>query len=118
MTPRPLRSLSEGEEPDPRFSLANERTLLAWIRTSLGLAAAGLAAYAFAGEEVPPILLVPLAVTLLAAAGLVALAALQRWFAVEVALRRQLPLPLPWLALPVVALLVGAVVAGVVLVVR
>lgn len=32
-----------GEEPDPRFSLANERTFLAWIRTSLALIAAGVA---------------------------------------------------------------------------
>ena len=33
----------EGEEPDPRFSLANERTFLAWIRTSIALIAGGLA---------------------------------------------------------------------------
>ena len=33
----------EGEEPDPRFSFANERTFLAWVRTSLGLLAAGVA---------------------------------------------------------------------------
>src|SRR3546814_12012733 len=32
----------EGEEPDYRFSLANERTFLAWIRTSLALLAAGV----------------------------------------------------------------------------
>ncbi|WP_420814622.1 YidH family protein, partial [Kineococcus vitellinus] len=32
-----------GEEPDPRFSLANERTFLAWVRTSLALLAAGVA---------------------------------------------------------------------------
>jgi putative membrane protein len=31
------------EEPDVRFSYANERTFLAWIRTSLGLITAGLA---------------------------------------------------------------------------
>lgn len=31
------------EPPDPRVSLANERTFLAWIRTSLGFIAAGLA---------------------------------------------------------------------------
>ncbi len=31
-----------GYEPDYRFSLANERTLLAWIRTSFGLVALGL----------------------------------------------------------------------------
>jgi len=32
----------DGEEPDPRFSLANERTLLAWIRTSIALIAGAL----------------------------------------------------------------------------
>lgn len=30
-------------EPDYRFTLANERTFLAWIRTSLGTLAAGVA---------------------------------------------------------------------------
>jgi len=32
-----------GTEPDYRFTLANERTFLAWIRTSLALLAAGVA---------------------------------------------------------------------------
>jgi putative membrane protein len=31
-----------GEAPDYRFSLANERTFLAWIRTSLGFLAGGV----------------------------------------------------------------------------
>ena len=35
--------LEEGAEPDYRFTLANERTFLAWIRTSLGLLAGGVA---------------------------------------------------------------------------
>ena len=39
---RPLREV--GHDPDYRFSLANERTFLAWIRTSLALLAAGVAA--------------------------------------------------------------------------
>lgn len=39
-----------GDEPDPRFSLANERTFLAWIRTSLGLTAGAVAMEAFAGD--------------------------------------------------------------------
>jgi putative membrane protein len=33
----------EGSAPDVRFSYANERTFLAWIRTALGLVTAGLA---------------------------------------------------------------------------
>jgi putative membrane protein len=33
----------DASEPDVRFSYANERTFLAWIRTSLGLVTAGLA---------------------------------------------------------------------------
>jgi putative membrane protein len=35
-------------EPDYRFTLANERTLLAWVRTSLALDAAGLGVVRFA----------------------------------------------------------------------
>ncbi len=34
---------SVGQDPDPRFTLANERTFLAWITTSLGLMGLGLA---------------------------------------------------------------------------
>jgi putative membrane protein len=33
----------EGEEPDYRFTLANERTFLAWVRTSLSLMAGSIA---------------------------------------------------------------------------
>lgn len=36
-----------GTTPDYRFSLANERTFLAWIRTALALIAGGLAAAQF-----------------------------------------------------------------------
>ena len=34
---------AEGEEPDARFSYANERTFLAWNRTALALIGVGLA---------------------------------------------------------------------------
>jgi len=39
----PHRVYDRGHEPDPRFSLANERTFLAWVRTALALLAAGVA---------------------------------------------------------------------------
>lgn len=44
MKPRfPQSVYRHGTEPDARFTLANERTFLAWIRTALALIAAGVA---------------------------------------------------------------------------
>tara|TARA_B110000503_G_C7168085_1_gene422874 strand:+ start:5673 stop:6005 length:333 start_codon:yes stop_codon:yes gene_type:complete len=42
---------SVGSDPDPRFTLANERTFLAWLRTSLAFIAAGVALEAFGFPE-------------------------------------------------------------------
>src|SRR3954462_10286719 len=42
--------VDEGAAPDPRFTFANERTFLAWIRTSLALIAGGLGVDAFAHD--------------------------------------------------------------------
>lgn len=42
--------MSEGDDPDYRFSLANERTFLAWIRTALALIAGAVAVV----QLVPP----------------------------------------------------------------
>lgn len=39
-TDGPPEDVIEEQEPDYRFTLANERTFLAWQRTSLGLLAA------------------------------------------------------------------------------
>ncbi|HSE09071.1 MAG TPA: DUF202 domain-containing protein [Nocardioidaceae bacterium] len=48
MTPRARMKLHEvGEAPDYRFTLANERTFLAWVRTALALMAAGVAVVQF-----------------------------------------------------------------------
>ncbi len=45
--PEPSRLVSEDIEPDYRFTLANERTFLAWMRTSLALLAAAVAVVQF-----------------------------------------------------------------------
>ena len=66
---------SEGSEPDPRFSLANERTFLAWVRTALALLAAGVALEALEVPISPDFRL--LAAGIFVALGL--LAAVQGW---------------------------------------
>jgi putative membrane protein len=39
----------EGTEPDSRFTLADERTFLAWIRTALALLSGGVLLHQFGG---------------------------------------------------------------------
>lgn len=102
------RALRDGTEPDPRFTLANERTFLAWIRTSLGIIAAAVGLEAFAGDVIDPTVRTVIAsVLLVSAAGLV-LVALVRWIKVEQAMRTARPLPLPWTAFLLATLLAAA----------
>lgn len=108
------RLLAGGREPDPRFTLANERTFLAWVRTSLALLAGGIAVEAFTGNVFDPLTRKVLGSVLLAIAALIALTAGFRWMRVERAMRNGRPLPLP-LLVPLLA--IGAAVASVVLVV-
>lgn len=109
------RVLGGGIEPDPRFTLANERTFLAWVRTALALLAGGIAVEAFLPETFLPVLRTVLAVVLLLLAMVLALAAGFRWLLIERAMRQQAPLPLP-LLVPVLAG-GGALVAATVLIV-
>ncbi len=108
----PRHVFRNGDEPDPRFSLANERTFLAWLRTALALFAA---AFALETLELPA----PATWRLPAAAVFVVLgivAAVQAWTgwaATERALRRNQPLP----GIPVGGVLVVGIIAGVALVV-
>jgi inner membrane protein YidH len=92
MAPRP--DVDEvGEEPDARFTLANERTYLAWIRTSLALIGGGLAAgqlLQFQSDVAR--LLVALPPIVLGAA--LALTSYRRWEANQRALRLGEPLPM------------------------
>ncbi|WP_370185414.1 YidH family protein [Rhodococcus wratislaviensis] len=95
----PFRS---GEDPDPRFTLANERTYLAWIRTATALVASGLGLEAFAGDLLAPAIRVAMAALLLVAGGVIAIAAFAHWISAERALRAGRTLPVPVMA-PVVA---------------
>jgi putative membrane protein len=75
-----------GEDPDYRFSLANERTFLAWLRTSLALLAGGVALDAIE-LDMPHTLQVTLAVALVVLGLLGAVAAWARWARSERAMR-------------------------------
>jgi putative membrane protein len=89
------RVLGGGTEPDPRFTLANERTFLAWIRTSLAFLAGGIAVEAFTEDLFPEPVRTFLAVVLLLLGVLISGGAAWRWVGVERSLRRKAPLPLP-----------------------
>jgi putative membrane protein len=87
----------EGTEPDARFTLANERTFLAWIRTALALIAAGVAVETLiAGEGGTGRTL--LAVALIGLGTACGLLAYGRWMTSERAMRTGRPLPAPMLA--------------------
>lgn len=109
----PRRVYGVGAEPDPRFSLANERTFLAWIRTSMALVVAGVAVEALAPGIEPGLRLV-CAVLLVSGGVLASVQAWVGWVATERALREQRPLPSSRLS-PVLA--VGVLVTGVLVVV-
>lgn len=87
--------LPGGTEPDPRFTLANERTFLAWIRTSLALLAGGIAVEAFTTDVFPEPIRRGLSVLLLLLGMLLSAGSAIRWLRVEASLRSNRPLPLP-----------------------
>ncbi|WP_024875822.1 YidH family protein [Saccharomonospora piscinae] len=104
-------------EPDYRFTLANERTFLAWIRTALGLIAGGVAVHQLLPDLATERARSLLAALCLALATVLACAAYPRWWRVQRAMRRDEPLPRNILLLVVsVAVLVITAVAAVLLV--
>jgi putative membrane protein len=102
------------EEPDVRFTYANERTFLAWNRTALALIATGVAA-----TQLLPRLSVTggrrlLGLPLIALGAVVAAESFRAWRANQRAMRRGEPLPTSTMPL---VLTVGIVVVGVMAVV-
>jgi putative membrane protein len=108
---RPLSVYSQGSEPDPRFTLANERTALAWVRTSLALVAGGVGLTSVARLVDLTRWVDAVAILMCLLGGLVAVSAVMGWRRKELALRTDRPLPapvaLPWLAGAVVLAALG-----------
>jgi putative membrane protein len=98
-----------GSDPDPRFTLANERTYLAWLTLALGLLGIGLAV----GTVLPGsshAALRMLAVAWIALSVGVLVRAVRRWYVLEQAMRRGEGLPLSR-SIPYVAIAVGVLAA-------
>jgi len=108
-----------GTEPDARFTLANERTFLAWNRTALALVVAGLGIV----QLLPPFPGVPwgrhvLGVPLIVLGAAVSVIAYRDWQRIQVALRHSAPLPRSVLPQVLAATIAGiAVLAAIVLLV-
>lgn len=100
-----------GQDPDYRFSFANERTFLAWLRTALALIAGGVALDAVQ-LSMPPGGQRALAAGLVAVGAVCAIAAWIRWAQAERAMRREESLPTSSPLMGMVAVLM--VVCGVV----
>jgi putative membrane protein len=111
---RPRWVYGVGRDPDVRFSLASERTALAWVRTGLSLVAGGVALTTLASLADLPFVLDVIALVACLAGGALAASALYSWRRVERALREDQPLPapsaLPWLVGGV--MLLGLVLAA------
>ncbi|MDT7704986.1 MAG: putative rane protein [Pseudonocardiales bacterium] len=105
LSPQDIRT--EGTTPDYRFSLANERTFLAWLRTALALVGGGFAVDQFLPHLHRPVR-VTLAVLLLVGGAMCAVRAVNHWVRCERAMRRGEDLPVSRFP-TLLALLVAAV---------
>lgn len=109
---RPRRVFGEGQEPDPRFTLANERTLLAWLRTALALVVAGVAVVALSELITPEWLVEVTAGAAFVGGAVTATLGYLQWQRVERALRRREPLPAGVGAIVVLATILGIALIG------
>ncbi len=99
----------QSPHPDYRFTLANERTLLAWLRTGLALVAGGVAVATYAPDLGARWASAAVALALVAVGLGAAVGGYLRWRRYEAAIAADEQLPRSRLAAGVVAA-VGAVV--------
>ena len=98
----------DGEEPDYRFTLANERTFLAWVRTALGLLAGGVAVRQLVDPFDVANATTALALLAVGCSVVLVVGGYLRWVAVQRAIRRGDDLPAARLV-PVVAAALGLI---------
>ncbi|MFB9316342.1 YidH family protein [Cryptosporangium minutisporangium] len=91
--PNEARPTDPADELDYRFSLANERTFLAWIRTALALVGGGLAVDQLLPDLGRPALRATIASVLLVLGAATAVHAAVRWVQVERRMRSGRDLP-------------------------
>jgi len=111
--------MAADSEPDYRFTLANERTFLAYVRTALALDGAGLAVVQFLtkigtqrGRDIVGVMLVLGGLATL-------LSGFFHWRSVQAAMRREAPLPSSWIPLALTVILgIGSLGAAVALLLR
>lgn len=103
------------DEPDYRFTLANERTFLAWIRTSLALLAASIAVVQLVPDFGPRPLRLAAGLVLACLALTLAVNSHRRWRQVDQAIRSGRPLPKAWMPAVTAAGLTLTVVIAIVL---
>lgn len=82
-----------GKAPDYRFTLANERTFLAWIRTALAFLAAAVGIDQLAPNIAPTLYREILVLVLSVFSAILAFYAYRRWSANEKAMRHEAELP-------------------------
>lgn len=100
----------DSPEPDYRFSLANERTFLAWIRTSLAMLAGSVAVTGL-DLDISSLLQHSLVAALVIMSVFCAASGWIRWARVEHAMRRGLQVPSAGFGIILVVILVVAALA-------
>lgn len=108
----------EGGDPDYRFSLANERTFLAWMRTSLAILAAGVLLDQFSVKLGSQVFVVLVSAGLCLVAAILSVLSYIKWRDYEVAMRhkRVLPLSRAMIFLSGVVLLLGILLTALILI--
>lgn len=107
----PAEDLRPPGAPDARFTLAAERTLLAWVRTALGSIAGGVAIVYVAPDVTDAIVETVLGLVMVALGCAIVLLGAWRWRRTDRALRRGEPMPGSSQVIIVVAAIVVVAVA-------